>query len=184
MMRLRPYKPADAEVILSWIKNEETFCRWSVDRYPHYPITPAEMNHKYLTCNGDCPEPDNFYPMTAFDEKGILGHLIMRFTDAEKTILRFGFIIVDDNRRGTGCGRELMGLAMDYAFGILKVRKVTLGVLADNPAAHRCYKAAGLRDVEQDVYAYYNLMGRQIRCIEMAMSAEKWETIRKGKDKT
>ena len=26
-------------------------------------------------------ESDSFFPMTAFDESGIVGHLIMRFTD-------------------------------------------------------------------------------------------------------
>ena len=84
-MRLRPYKSADAETILTWVRDEDTFRKWVTDRYPVYPITAADMNRKYLENNGDCPEPDNFYPMTAFDGRGILGHLIMRFTDAEKT---------------------------------------------------------------------------------------------------
>ena len=83
-MRLRPYKSADADTILSWVRDEETFRRWVTDRYPHYPITPAEMNEKYFVHNGDCPEPDNFYPMTAYDETGLLGHLILRFTDEKK----------------------------------------------------------------------------------------------------
>ena len=94
MLRLRPYKPCDAKTILGWIKDEDAFWKWSTDRYPHYPITADDMNYKYMDCNGDCMEPDNFYPMTAFDDSGIVGHLIMRFTDGEKTILRFGFVIV------------------------------------------------------------------------------------------
>lgn len=43
-------------------------------------------------------ESDSFFPMTAFDESGIVGHLIMRFTDENKNELRFGFIIVDDKK--------------------------------------------------------------------------------------
>lgn len=31
--------------------------------------------------------------MTAFDDSGVIGHMIMRFTDEKKTILRFGFVI-------------------------------------------------------------------------------------------
>lgn len=54
--------------------------------------------------------------MTAFDETGVVGHLIMRFTDAEKTILRFGFVIVDDMKRGQGLGKEMLLLALKYAF--------------------------------------------------------------------
>ena len=147
-MRLRPYKPCDAAVILSWVKGEDTFRKWVTDRYPHYPTTAEEMNEKYFRFNGDCTEPDNFYPMTAFDERGLVGHLILRFTDAEKTVLRFGFVIVDDTRRGTGCGKEMLRLAMQYASEILKVRKITIGVLENNPGAYRCYRAVGFRDAD------------------------------------
>ena len=73
MLRLRPYKPSDADTILKWIKDEDAFRKWSTDRYPHYPITADDMNYKYMDCNGDCAEPDNFYPMTAFDDSGIVG---------------------------------------------------------------------------------------------------------------
>ena len=71
MLKLRPYKPCDAQVILSWCKDEVTFRRWTSDRYDTYPITAEDMNKKYIDCNGDCPEPDNFFPMTAFDENGV-----------------------------------------------------------------------------------------------------------------
>ena len=169
-MRLRPYKPTDADTILGWIKNEETFRRWSTDRYPHYPITAADINHKYLDCNGDCVEPDNFYPMTAFDESGIVGHLILRFTDAEKTTLRIGFVIVDDSKRGMGYGKQMLQLALSFAFDIFKAKKVTLGVLENNPGAYHCYKAAGFRDVTSDTPEYYHLMGQQVKCLELEMT--------------
>lgn len=171
-MRLRPYKPCDAATILSWVKDEETFRRWGTDRYPNYPITAEQMNHKYLDCNGDCAEPDNFYPMTAFDENGLVGHLILRFTDAEKTVLRFGFVIVDDSRRGTGCGKQMLRLALRYAAGILKARKVTIGVLENNPGAYHCYKSVGFRDVPEETPAYYHLLGQDVKCLELEWEEE------------
>lgn len=61
--------------------------------------------------------------MTAFDETGVVGHLIMRFTDEEKKTLRFGFVIVNDTKRGMGYGKEMLKLAIKYAFDILKVEK-------------------------------------------------------------
>ena len=167
MLRLRPYKPFDAETILGWIKDEDTFRKWSTDRYPHYPITANDMNYKYMDRNGDCAEPDNFYPMTAFDDSGIVGHLIMRFTDAEKTILRFGFVIVDDSKRGMGYGKQMLRLALRFAFDILKVQKVTLGVLENNPGAYHCYKAAGFKDAPMDAPEYYHLMGEDVKCLEL-----------------
>lgn len=170
MLRLRPYKPCDADTILNWIRDEETFRKWSTDRYPHYPITAADMNHKYLDCNGDCAEPDNFYPLTAFDDSGVVGHLIMRFTDAEKSVLRFGFVIVDDSKRGMGYGKEMLRLALKFAFEILKVKKVTIGVLENNPGAYRCYKAVGFRDVAMAQPEYYPIMGESVKCLELEMA--------------
>lgn len=166
-MRLRPYKPCDANTILSWIRDEETFRKWSTDRYETYPITAADMNRKYLDCNGDCGEPDNFYPMTAFDESGAVGHLIMRFTDREKTVLRFGFVIVDDSKRGLGYGKKMLQLALQFAFEILKVRKVTIGVLENNLGAYRCYKAVGFKDVVISQPEYYSIMGESVKCLEL-----------------
>ena len=170
MLRLRPYKPSDADTILGWIKDENTFRKWSTDRYPYYPITADDMNYKYMDCNGDCAEPDNFYPMTAFDDSGIVGHLIMRFTDAEKSTLRFGFVIVDDSKRGMGYGKQMLGLALRFAFDILKVQKVTLGVLENNPGAYHCYKAAGFKDAPMDKPEYSQLMGEKIKCLELEIT--------------
>ena len=91
----------------------------------------------------------------------------MRFTDAEKSTLRFGFVIVDDSRRGMGYGKQMLGLALGFAFDILKVKKVTLGVLENNPGAYHCYKAAGFQDVPMDEPEYYHLMGEKIKCLEL-----------------
>ena len=168
-MRLRPYKPADADTILSWVRDEETFRKWVTDRYPHYPITPAEMNEKYFGHNGDCPEPDNFYPMTACDDNGILGHMILRFTDEQKETVRFGFVIVDDSRRGAGIGKRMLGMAVRYAAEFLEAKKLTIGVLENNPGAYRCYLGAGFHEAEQDEPVYYTLLGQRIRCIELEM---------------
>ena len=168
-MKFRPYKSADAETILSWVRDEETFRKWVTDRYPHYPITAAEMNEKYFDLNGDCPEPDNFYPMTAYDEQGLLGHMILRFTDAQKETIRFGFVIVDDSRRGAGIGRQMLRMAVEYATHFLKAKKITIGVLDNNPGALRCYLAVGFREVHQAEPVYYDLLGQRIRCIELEM---------------
>ncbi len=166
-MRLRPYKPSDAETILSWVKDEQTFRKWVTDRYPNYPITEKEMNHKYLECNGDCEDPDNFYPITAVDESGIVGHMIMRLTDREKAVLRFGFVIVDASKRGKGYGKQMIQLALKYAFEILKVEKVTIGVLENNPGAYHCYKAAGFQDAATEMPEHYYLLGEKVRCLEL-----------------
>ena len=105
--------------------------------------------------------------MTAFDHSGVVGHLIMRFTDEEKKVLRFGFVIVDDSKRGKGYGKEMLSLALKYSFEILKVEKVTLGVFENNLPAYYCYKSVGFKDVIMQHSEYYNVLNECWKCLEL-----------------
>ena len=172
MLKLRPYKPCDAETIISWCKDEESFRKWTSDRYESYPITAEDMNYKYIECNGDCPDLDNFYPMTAVDENGVTGHLILRYNNAEKTIVRLGFVIVDDARRGMGYGKKMIQLATKYAFEFLGAEKVTLGVFDNNMPAYHCYKAAGFQETGEKFSI--PLFGEVWNVIELEMARIKY----------
>lgn len=171
-LKLRPYKPSDAEAIVSWIKDERALRKWSSDRYGAYPITAADINYKYLDCNGDCEEPDNFYPLTLVDESGPVGHLILRYTDEAKSIIRFGFVIVDDSKRGRGYGKRMLQMAIRYAFDMLKAEKITLGVFENNPSAYFCYKAAGFREISMEKEFIFEILGEQWKCIELEVKKE------------
>ena len=127
------------------------------------------MKRKYIDNNGDCEEPDNFYSLTAFDESGIVGHLILRYRGAEKKEMRIGFVIVDDTKRGKGYGREMIQLALKYAFDLFRAERVTLGVFDNNPSAYRCYKAAGFQEYAE---RYVFLLGENWRCIDMECMRE------------
>lgn len=171
-LKLRPYKLSDAQQIVSWIKDERAFHKWCSDRFGDYPITAEDINHKYLDCNGDCEEPDNFYPMTLADEDGPVGHLILRYTDKEKATIRFGFVIVDDSKRGKGYGKKMLQMAIRYAFDMLKAEKITLGVFENNPPAYFCYKAAGFRETATEKTFMIELLGEKWKCIELEVMRE------------
>lgn len=170
MLRLRPYKNCDAEYIVKWIPDEFAFRQWCADRYEHYPICAADINRQY----SELADADNFYEMTAFDEGGIVGHLIMRFTDEQKSILRFGFVIVDNTKRGQGYGKEMLRLSLKYAFEILKVKKVTLGVFENNPSAYGCYKSVGFTEVVTEEPEYYHVLGQDWKCVEMELGVSEF----------
>ena len=167
-LRLRQYKPCDAENIVSWIKDEQSLRKWSSDRFGNFPITGEDINNKYLNHNGDCIESDNFYPLVAFDNSGVVGHLILRYTDAEKKIIRFGFVIVDDTKRGKGYGKQMLILAIKYAFDIFGAEKITLGVFDNNEPAYFCYKAAGFMENGEEMFC--ELFGEQWRIVEMEVN--------------
>lgn len=162
MLRLRPYKAADAEMIVGWLGEERAFRLWCADRYEQYPISAADMNNRYLAA-GD------IYPMTALDEDGIAGHLTLRFTDPGERDVRLGFVIVDPARRGRGCGRELVQLAAKYAVLFLGAEKVSLNVFEENVRAYACYLAAGFRDVTDGQRGDFEILGEKWHCRKLEL---------------
>ena len=168
MLRLRPYKACDAQTVVSWIGDENAFRKWSADRFPAYPITAADLNRHYDAM----ADSDSFYEFTAFDETGVVGHLIMRFTDEEKKSLRFGFVIVDSKKRGVGYGKKMIQLAVDYAFRIAGAKQITIGVFENNKSAYYCYKSAGFRDVLQENPKICELFGENWKILELSLDRE------------
>ena len=80
---------------------------------------------------------ENMYPLTAVVEEEIIGHILLRFPSEDKTVIRFGFVIVDDSKRGKGYGKQMLRLAIDYAQQELRAKHITLGVFCDNLSAFR-----------------------------------------------
>ncbi len=143
-MTLRPFNINDAETILSWCKDKHAFRLWSADRYKEYPAQPEEMKKQY--------EGDNMYPLTAVVGDAIIGHILLRHPSEDKSVIRFGFVIVDDSKRGMGYGKQMLHLAIDYAKQELGAQKITLGVFDNNPSAIHCYESVGFVMTGTDVY--------------------------------
>lgn len=178
LIRLRPYKSCDAKRIVAWCKDEVSFRKWCYDRWENYPITADDINKKYIDNNGDCVDADNFYPMTFIVNGDVVGHLILRFTDEERLTLRFGFVIVDDEKRGYGYGKEMLKLALKYSFEILRVNKVTLGVFENNISACHCYKSLGFRKVNEENKVNCNVLGEIWRMAELEMDKEDYYNLK------
>jgi len=144
-MSLRPFLSNDASTILSWCKDKHAFRLWSADRYKEFPVQPEEMMEQY--------KGDNMYPLTAVAGDAIVGHILLRSPSEDKSGIRFGFVIVDDSKRGKGYGKQMLRLAIDYAQRELDAQKITLGVFCDNLSAVECYKSVGFYITGEDAYS-------------------------------
>lgn len=81
--------------------------------------------------------------------------------------LRFGFVIVNPEKRGQGCGKNMLKLGLKYAKEIFAADKVSLGVFENNESAYYCYKAIGFEDVPPNEIEKYNVMGEEWDCLEL-----------------
>ena len=143
-MTLRPFNINDAPTILSWCKDKHAFRLWSADRYKEFPAQPDEMMEQY--------KGENMYPLTAVVEEEIIGHILLRFPSEDKSVIRFGFVIVDDSKRGKGYGKQMLQLAILKAKQDFCARNITLGVFYNNPSAIHCYESVGFVVIGTDAY--------------------------------
>lgn len=151
MLTLRPYEKDDAAYVVQWLKDEKTFRFWATDKYEKFPVTADEINMFYNRPN------EHIKVFTAVDGKDIVGHITMRHIDKEKTELRFGFILVDDQKRGNGYGKKMLTLAIRYAFNVLQAKKITIGVFQNNTAAYHLYQKLGfIKTDEEKSYRFFH----------------------------
>lgn len=158
MLRIRPYKAADADTILSWCRNEKAFYQWTAGILGNFPIT--QNAFKFV---------ESLMPFTAFDETGIVGFFTLRNPGDSLDELRFGFVIVSPDIRGKGYGKAMLQLGLKFAFGIYGAKRVSLGVFENNPSAYYCYKAVGFDDVVLDTTETYCVLGEEWNCKELML---------------
>ena len=164
-LTLRPYKPSDAAVITSWLKNEYLMHQWCADRYERYPVTPEDMNAyhaRYI-------DGQRSRALTMTDDDVIVGYITLRIPADYSAEQRLGFVIVDDSKRGCGLGKALVSMAVKYAFETLGATKVSLGVFENNTSAIHCYEAAGFRCISLSETECYECLGETWNCIEMEL---------------
>ncbi len=156
MLRLRQYKETDASTILSWCKDEIGFYKWTAGVMGNYPI--SEKEFEFVS---------SLMAFTAFDENGIVGFFTLRNPGEVLDELRFGFVIVDPEKRGKGYGKEMLQLGLNFVFDIYKAKKASLGVFENNRSAYYCYKAVGFEDITSDEVETYHVLNEDWNCIEL-----------------
>ena len=163
-MRIRPYIPnKDYETLSKWIDDERTHAFWCANRLP-YPITKKSF-HDFLE-KISLDWTDNAYVATEND--GQLTGFFCYSINVESNIGFLKFVIVDKAKRGKGYGKEMLNLALQYAFQITGAEAVQLNVFSGNALAKHCYEKAGFveRNTDKDVFSYKNELWS--RCSMMA----------------
>lgn len=163
MIRIRPYKECDGEKIVSWIPDEKGFYQWSAGQLGTYPPSKDLLNDYRKSIAND----DSIFQMTACNSNGPIGYLTMQFIDEDRKVMRFNYVIIDNEKRGRGYGRRVLKQALTYAFDMLQVEKVTLGVFENNLRGYMCYQAAGFEEVPSEEQQYIEIGGEKWPCKEL-----------------
>lgn len=164
-MKLRMFRESDSAAICGWIKDEKVLYQWSADMIGKFPLKPNLLSEYYASvANGD-----TFFPVCICDDADrLIGHLIIKYPNSEdRSLVRFGFVIINNELRGQGYGRRTMQSAIEYAKNVLKAERITLGVFADNESAKHCYESVGF--AATGAVHVYKLPVGEWECIEMEL---------------
>lgn len=162
MIRLRPYMSSDSDFVIDWITDERCHFKWCANHMV-YPLT-NEVMKAYEDAFADGKDG---IILTAVNEEDIpVGQLAIKTNRKREDWAHLSYIVVDAAQRKKGLGKEMVKLAVDYAFDIMKKSKVTLCVFANNQIARNCYKSAGFIDVafhdhcvpyKDEIWSYYEM---------------------------
>ncbi|HLQ15048.1 MAG TPA: GNAT family protein [Candidatus Eisenbacteria bacterium] len=139
LVRLRPPRPEDAAVMLTWFEDME------VTQFLFIRNPPSiEMENEWLDRMARSPDE----VVWVIEYKGqVVGTTAIHQIDWKNGFGTTGTVIGDKSVWGKGLGRELMQLRTRYAFTHLPLRKLKSGYLEGNVASARAQKAAGNREV-------------------------------------
>ncbi|MDY2794653.1 MAG: GNAT family protein [Peptostreptococcus porci] len=154
--RLRSYNENDADTILSWISDERDFYKWSAGVLGDYPISREQFGFV-----------NNLMAFTVVNDDELIGFFTMRRPTENFDELRFGFIVVDPEKRGNGYGKGMLQLGIKYAQEIIGAKKISLGVFENNESAYYCYKSVGFKDTVLDETEIYTVLGEEWKCLEL-----------------
>lgn len=153
-MRIRPYiEGNDYEYLKRWIDSEKIHALWCANLMP-YPITKENLN--ILLEKNAAEWADSAYVATENNGRAVGFFCYSVNVDNNEGFLKF--VIVDNKERGKGYGKEMLQLALQYAFHITGAGLVQLNVFDNNLAAKHCYEKVGFveRNITKNAFTYHD----------------------------
>ena len=150
-MQIRPYRQSDALYIREWLTDERVHAMWSAGKLPY------GFSQKDLEALLD--EEEKRYHRSMFtavlDDGTPAGSFCMNFSAEDKSAFMCR-IVVDSNKRGQGLGQQMLQLALNHAFLVLRADTVRLSVFDCNMPARHAYEKAGFKveSFQQEAFSY------------------------------
>ena len=149
-MRLRPYiECRDFDVIKKWIVDERTHAMWCANLI-QFPIEKDNFNEIL----NEAAERFGDSPYVATLEDGTLVGFFCYSANLDTNEGMLKFVMINPDYRGKGYGRDMLKLAIKYAFEITKVDAVQLNVFPENMRAKKCYETVGFVERRTDCNAF------------------------------
>ena len=169
---IRPITEADTPKIVKW-RNAPSVVEHFIYRTPLTEEAHLNWFHNRVQ-TGDVAQ----FMITDTETGEEVGSVYLRDIDRDNRKCEYGIFIGEDSCRGKGIGSAAARLALDYAFGELKLNRVFLRVFADNLRAVKSYENAGFvfeGKFREDVI----IDGKAYDMVFMGILRKEWEKVKK-----
>lgn len=140
---IRPITVEDTDLIIKW-RNSDAVRPYFIYQKPftreghlNWLKTMIETGcgYQFIVCtiDGDVP----------------IGCTYLRDYDREHNKIEYGVFLGSEEVKGRGIGTEILGLTLQFAFGVLNVHKVFARAFSDNPASINSFLKGGF---EKEAY--------------------------------
>jgi RimJ/RimL family protein N-acetyltransferase len=132
-------------------EDAEAHTRWENDLSLAIPLgdeayTPTSLEKMHEQIDGALRNQANVFSIVALDTDQTVGRCMLTNLDAVNRSAMFG-ILIGPEFQNQGYGQEATRLLLDYAFNLLNLNSVMLGVYAFNERAIATYKKVGFREI-------------------------------------
>lgn len=165
MIELLPFDIDHAPELISKIKDKKMLLQFAGPAY-HFPLTKEQLVQDLSN------ENRTLFRVVETESGATIGHAQILLK--EKTFLLGRILIWDENNRGKGYGKKLVGQLADYGFMHFDKDTAELNVYDWNTGAIECYKKVGF-ELDPTVMSEVHFEGEKWLSINMKMNVKNYK---------
>lgn len=139
---LSPLTPDDAATYTAWMNDLAVTLPLGDEAYLPYSETKMQSE-----IDEAIRRQDHVFSIVTCDSDRLIGRCLLFSINPVDRSAMLGILIGDKDYWNQGCGTEACRLLLDYAFNLLNLHSVMLGVFAFNQRAVRAYEKVGFRHI-------------------------------------
>lgn len=168
---LSPVTEEDSKKWAIWFNDLEVTIPLGDEAY-----TPTSINNELSAINNILQNNAHLFSIVDIKTDELIGRCGLFSIDRTNRHAMFGIVIGEKSYWNKGYGQEATKLTLDYAFNLLNLNNIMLGVFSFNESAITCYKKVGFREIGKHRQARI-IGGKKYDIILMDILAEEFKSI-------
>jgi RimJ/RimL family protein N-acetyltransferase len=139
---LSPCHPEDAEQWTAWFNDMEVALPLGDEVY-----TPFSLGKSQEIVQSIIKQQQHIFSIVDNDKDILIGRCLLFGIDSVNRNAMLGIVIGEKEYWSRGYGQDATRLLLEYAFNMLNLNSVMLGVMEFNQRAIHCYQKVGFREI-------------------------------------